>query len=110
MSDRPTMTMGVEGHDQDTHVERINPGDNPAAAPAQPEAPQLRGHPGWKKPYRLMAKAVHDGMLKAAGSLVWLYDHEVGAHHEPIPAPMPQVDEPPVDAPKPSPGGFDEEE
>lgn len=28
-----TMTAGLEAHDRRTHVERINPGDNPAHVP-----------------------------------------------------------------------------
>ncbi|HLX18463.1 MAG TPA: hypothetical protein VKS24_25020 [Bradyrhizobium sp.] len=69
-----------------SHIERINPGDNPAAAPwaagtfpVPPEPPQERGI---KRLYRMLMKGTHDGVLHRAGSTVMLYDDEVGPHHQ----------------------------
>jgi hypothetical protein len=37
-----------------------------------------------RKAYRLLQKAVHDGVLRNPGDVVMLYPHEVADHHEPI--------------------------
>ena len=75
-----------------THVERINFGSNPAdgtgAAPGAPHGgPPKPADPadyGPQRWYRLLADGVHDGVRLKAGTPVKLYEHEVGAHHEPI--------------------------
>lgn len=60
--------------DRDTHVERINPPVTPAPA----FGPRDRGE---KKPYRMLTKGTHDGILIQPSQTVWLYDDEVGAQH-----------------------------
>ena len=77
--------------DTRTHIERINPGDNPAYIPgAWPQAEKAPAAPdgdplGIKRRYRMLQTGIHNGVRLVAGSVVELYDHEVGAHHELIP-------------------------
>lgn len=98
----------------ETHVERINPevpqdphrpedefGDKSHLTidrqpPPEPPAPEERGE---RKPYRLTVKSVHDGILYPAGSVVALYDDEVGPQHIPAPGIEPALPTRPVVTP-----------
>lgn len=68
--------------DPSTHIERINPGDNPAHAPGIRLGPQDDG----RKAYRLLAPERHgDGWATiAAGTVVMLHPGEVGPNHVPL--------------------------
>jgi nucleoid-associated protein YgaU len=82
----PILTSGLDPEDKRSHVERINPGDNPAAAPgggglASGPVPDERGE---KKLYQLLTKGAHHGFLYQPGETVWLHDDEVGPQHQPV--------------------------
>ena len=70
-------------YDRATHVERINPGSNPADIPGAKMAvapiPEDRGP---KRTYKTLISSFHNGALVPAGSLVDLHADEVAAHHE----------------------------
>ncbi len=78
--------------DTDTHVWRLNAGDNPAdgtgvasdAAPGAPPKPDDESRFGPLRPYRLLANAFVGAVFRKAGEIVELYDHQVGTHHEPV--------------------------
>lgn len=90
MSDRPdTMVVGrARSADTRTHVERINPGDNPAYVPGVRRDPEDTPLPtGHKRKYRLLEKAIVDGALRKPGEIVEVYESQVGPHHEMVHAP-----------------------
>ena len=74
------MTAGLEGHDRRTHVERINPGPNPAHVPGLAMGPA----PDGRKPYRVLRSAKHADTILPAGTIVMLLPEEVEDHHEPV--------------------------
>lgn len=90
MVERPVRDLA----DTRTHIERINPGDNPAYVPGAlagqaPGAPPPGKDLGPKRLYRLLEPAIHNDVRLPAGAAVELHDHQVGAHHELLPAPAP---------------------
>jgi hypothetical protein len=84
--------------DLDSHIERINPaphGESHAWLPraagyhAPGSNPELEPvgqppEPSEPKSYMLMERAFVGDVLKLAGEVVWLQDHEVGPHHVPV--------------------------
>ena len=84
----PNGTRDETDYGRMTHIERTNAGDNPAdgtgavgsPAPGAPPKPDEPSKFGPLRPYRLLA-AGFDRVRQAAGDIVWLYDHQLGAHH-----------------------------
>lgn len=71
--------------DRETHIERLNRFENPADgsgtrrdAPTEKTAVRYRGE---RKVYRTLTKSFHDGRIVPPGSMVMLFDEEVGPHH-----------------------------
>jgi hypothetical protein len=52
---------------------------------------------GERKRYMLMLPGFHADVWISAGQVVWLYDDEVGPHHQPIVDSDPAQEEPAVD-------------
>jgi hypothetical protein len=72
-----------DSYSRATHVERINPGANPADIPgAKMEVQPMPEDRGPKRSYKTLTSSFHGGVLVPAGSLVELHDDEVGKHHE----------------------------
>lgn len=80
----PDVLSGLDPADHRTHVERINPGPDPAYIPGGSFSPPepVAQERGIRRLYTMLAKGVHDGLLKRAGELVMLYDDEVAPHHQ----------------------------
>ncbi len=84
-----------------THVERINPGNNPADIPgAKMEVKPMPEDRGMQRNYRMLSTGFHNGAIAQAGSIVQLYDDEVGKHHELLVDEEPAVEAAAEDAPK----------
>ena len=85
-------TYAREDDPSQTHIERLNPGGNPAdgtgaapgADPGAPPKPDDSSKFGPLRTYRLLANAFVGSIFRKAGEIVELYDHQVGAHHEPF--------------------------
>ena len=74
--------------DTDSHIERINPGDNPAAVPwaagafPVPEVPADRGP---LRPFVALGRGTHGSRLLRGGETVWLYADEAGPNYRAMP-------------------------
>jgi hypothetical protein len=101
MSDEPVATAGLESADERSHIERIDPGENPAYVPGtDTTVAALPLDRGPQRQYIVLAKSQYAGMLKRPGDHVMLYDDEVAAHHMLAPPTLPPLPE--VLAPDPS--------
>lgn len=81
----PSATRSDDEYGAATHVERINPGTNPAWAPGSKGVVEpMPDDRGPLKPYKFTAKGFHDGRIFRAGQTAMLYADQVGPHHEPV--------------------------
>jgi len=82
--------------DRETHIERLNRFENPADGTGTrrdaPTAETAVRYEGGQKPYRTLAKSFQAGRFVPAGSVVMLYDEEVGPHHDLIVPPQEEAD------------------
>lgn len=110
-----TVTNPTGFREKLTHIERINPGENPAYVrglgqrimehrmtrygieKVDPRYDRTEfahdDHPeGEKHPYRTTAPAIIDGVKRQPGEVQWLLPHEVGRHHRHAPDLLPKED------------------
>lgn len=57
------------------------PPDDPENLARNPQSPVIPDTTD-RRPFRLLERAFHDGVLRMAGEIVWLLPHEVGPHHQ----------------------------